>query len=367
MGYFIARTELSQREFRFKVHVIRGEGSHLLGRSVAVAMGLVKRIEEIKRSEKDRISCPADIGRLNVKPVKIILKEGAVPYSVSTARRVSVPMLPKVKKELERMVASGVITEIKEPTEWCAPMVPVPKKNTEQVRICVDLKNLNRAVKREKYMLPTIDDILPKLANAKVFSLLDAASGFWQIPLDPDSAKLTTFITPYGRYYFNRLPFGITSAPEIFQREMTELLKDQDGVVAYMDDILVYSENMEQHEVQLQNTLETLKRAGLKLNNDKCVLRQRRLTYLGHCIDEHGIHPDQAKVQAITQLQPPNNVPELRRVLGMVHYLGRYLPHLSDVTKPMTDLLKSDAVWFWGAAQEEAFKKVKQLITETLC
>ena len=122
------------------------------------------------------------------------------------------------------MVACGVITEIKEPTEWCASMVAVPKKNQEQIRICVDLKNLNRAVKREKYMLPIIDDILPKLA--KFFLLLDAASGFWQIPLDPECAKLTTFITPFGRFFFNRLPFGITSASEIFQREMTELLKD---------------------------------------------------------------------------------------------------------------------------------------------
>ncbi|KAK9517531.1 hypothetical protein VZT92_022896 [Zoarces viviparus] len=91
-------------------------------------------------------------------------------------------MLPKVKKELDRMEASGVIEPVKEPTEWCAPMVAVPKKNKEQPRICVDLKRLNKSVKREKFIMPTIDDILPKLAGAKVFSLLDAASGFWQIP-----------------------------------------------------------------------------------------------------------------------------------------------------------------------------------------
>ena len=173
-------------------------------------------------------------------------------------------MLPKVKRELDRMVTSGVIQPIKEPTEWCAPMVAVPKKNNDQPRICVDLQMLNKAVKREKYVLPTIDDILPKLTGAKVFSLLDAASGFWQIPLDTESAKLTTFITPFGRYYFNRLPFGITSAPEIFQHEM-----NHKGVAIYIDNILIYSDTPKEHEARLQKVLDTLKNAGLKFEPRK--------------------------------------------------------------------------------------------------
>uniref|UniRef100_A0A3B3XMK2 ribonuclease H n=1 Tax=Poecilia mexicana TaxID=48701 RepID=A0A3B3XMK2_9TELE len=366
MGYFIATTMRKGKRFRFKVNVIKGpQCSHLLSRNVAVAMGLIKRMEEIRAPAQISESCPDEIGRLKIKPVKITLREGAAPYSVTTARRVSVPMLPKVKKELNRMVNCGVIQPISDPTEWCAPMVPVPKKNKEQIRICVDLKELNKAVKREKYVLPTVDDILPKLAGAKVFSLLDAASGFWQIPLDPESAKLTTFITPFGRYYFNRLPFGITSAPEIFQREMTKLLEGQEGVATYMDDILIYADTPEQHEARLKKTLDTLKEAGLRLNHEKCLLRQKQLHYLGHCIDEHGIRPDKAKVNAITELEPPKNVSDLRRILGMIHYLGRYLPNLSEVTKPLNDLLKSDVTWTWDTAQEEAFSKVKELVTKS--
>lgn len=126
------------------------------------------------------------------------------------------------------------------PTDWCAAMVAAEKKNKDQVRVCVDLKRLNKAVKRERYVLPTLEDIAPKLAGAKVFSTLDASSGFWQIPLDPNSQKLTTFITPLGRFCFRRLPFGISSAPEIFQRLMTDQLRSLDGVVVVMDDILVY-------------------------------------------------------------------------------------------------------------------------------
>ncbi|XP_060774394.1 uncharacterized protein K02A2.6-like [Neoarius graeffei] len=243
-------------------------------------------------------------------------------------------------------------------------MVAVPKKNG-QIRVCVDLKQLNKAVKREKYMLPTIDDILPRLAEAKVFSLLDAASGFWQLPLHEDSAKLTTFITPFGRYYFRRLPFGITSAPEIFQREMSELLKDQDGIAVFMDDILVYGNSTEQHKQRFQSALRTIENAGLKLNNEKCLLRQSQLCYLGHVIDSNGIHPDNAKIEAITQLQPPENVSDLRQMMGMVHYLGRYVPHLSEVTRPLNELLRKDTAWIWGPAQDEAFHKVKCLITES--
>lgn len=358
-GQFTVTTTVKNKPFKIKLFVVSGSSvNNLLGRGASVAMGLVKRLDELSSA------VPTDIGLLKIKPIRICLKDNAVPYSVTTARRISVPMLSRVKLELERMMAAGVIEEIKEPTEWCAPMVAVPKKNG-QIRICVDLKQLNKAVKREKYMLPTIDEILPRLAEAKVFSLLDAASGFWQLPLHEDSAKLTTFLTPFGRYYFRRLPFGITSAPEIFQREMAELLKDQEGVAVFMDDILVYGNTAEQHEQRLQSALRTIENAGLKLNNEKCLLRQSQLCYLGHVIDSNGIRPDNAKIDAITQLQPPEDVSDLRRMLGMVHYLGRYVPHLSEVTRPLNELLRKDTAWTWGPAQDEAFHKVKVLITES--
>ena len=124
-------------------------------------------------------------------------------------------LMPKVEEELKRMEEAGIIERVTEPTEWCAPMVPVQKSNGK-LRICVDLRRLNSAVKRSRFVLPTLEDIAPKLAGAQYFSKLDASSGFWQIPLHPDSAKLTTFMTPFGRFCFKRLPFRITSAPEKF-------------------------------------------------------------------------------------------------------------------------------------------------------
>ena len=153
LGLFTTITKYRGQRYKFNIHVIKtANGSNLLGRNVAVAMGLVKRVEEVQST------FGADLGLLKVKPVRIRLRDDAVPYSITTARRVSAPLLPKVKAELDRMLKCDVIEEIKEPTEWCAPIVPVPKK-TGEVRICVDLKRLNTAVKRERYVLPTIDDI----------------------------------------------------------------------------------------------------------------------------------------------------------------------------------------------------------------
>ena len=222
------------------------------------------------------------------------------------------------------MVESGLIRPVTEPTDWCAATVPMFKK-TGAVRICVDLKQLNTAVRCEHHMLPSLEDIAPKLAESKVFSTLDAAIGFWQIPIDEDSQLLTMFITPFGRYAFCRLPFGISSAPEIFQRKMSTLLDGLDGVEVIMDDILVHGCNMEEHDARLNAVLRIINDSGLKLNPKKCVFRKSELTYFGHLIGGDGIKPDPERIEALLELSRPNNVSELRTVLGMFQYLAKFV------------------------------------------
>ena len=241
-------------------------------------------------------------------------------------------------------------------------MVPVVKGKND-VRICVDLRKLNKCVMRERFIMPTIDEMLPKLAGAKMFSKLDAHSGFYQIPLDKESHKLTTFITPMGRYCFRRLPFGISSAPEIFQRTMSDLFSGMDGVSVLMDDVLVFRSDRAEHDARLKRVLEILSAAGLKLNSKKCKYRQSEVEFYGHEINGQGICPSKGKVEAIVRMEPPPDVTGLRRLMGMVNYLGRFLPELATVASPLNGLMRADSAWLWGPPQEEAFARIKELIS----
>ena len=270
--------------------------------------------------------------------------------------------MAKVKQELSRMEELGVISPISEPTNWCAGMVVVPKANN-QVRICVDMTKLNENVLRERQVLPSVEQTLGQLGGAKHFSKLDANSGFWQIPLDYESSLLTTFITPFGRYRFNRLPFGITSAPEHFQHRMSAILSGLGGVVCHMDDILVYGESKKAHDSNLRNVLERLQKAGLTLNKGKCKFFQQRVQFLGQVIDGSGVSPDPEKIKAIQDFSEPKDVPELRRFLGIVNQLSKFTKSLADMTKPLRDLLSKQNLWYWGPAQATAFQKIKEALS----
>ena len=182
------------------VYIIKGHlRENLLSRKDCVAMNLVTRVDDLYGSIEKPINRP---------PVHIELKAEHEPYSLKTARRIPIPLYDKVNEELKQMEKQGIIEKVDEPTDWCAPIVPVLKPNGK-VRITTDFKRLNSAVKRERYMLPCVEEVLQRMRGSKVFSKLDARSGYFRIPLDSESAKLTTFITPFGRFFYKRLPQGI--------------------------------------------------------------------------------------------------------------------------------------------------------------
>lgn len=251
------------------------------------------------------------------------------------------------------MTSMGVISKVEEPTVWGAGMVPVPKKNGK-IRICVDLKHLNESVLREVYPLPQVDDALAQLAGAKIFSKLDARSGFWQIPLAVESRLLTTFVTPFGRYCFNKLPFGISSAPEHFQKRMVRILEGLEGAIC------LFGRNQEEHDARLKAALQRIQTAGVTLNQEKCEFSKSNLLFLGHIIDEKGIRADPAKTEAVSKMKSPTCVTELRPFMGMVNQLGKFSKKLADFSQPLRKFLSSKNSWIWGETQERAFNQVKE-------
>ena len=329
-GKFEANLQYKARSSRQTVYVVSTLSKALLGKPAIESLNLITRVDSV-----DKDSCKAKypelftgLGSLEGE-YKIKLKANSAPFALTTPRRIAHPLMPRVKEELERMEKIGVITKISEPTEWCAGIVVVPKPNGK-IRICVDLTKLNESVCRERHVLPAVDRVLAQLSGATVFSKLDTNSGFWQIRLAEESRKLTTFITPMGRYCFNRLPFGITSAPEHFQRKMSQILEGQEGAVCMMDDILIYGSTQDEHDSRLISVLDKIKASGATLNEDKCQFSKKSIKFLGHIIDSSGIHPDPDKVQAIVEMKAPANVTEVRRFLGMVHQMSKFAPHLAD-------------------------------------
>ncbi|XP_062523487.1 uncharacterized protein K02A2.6-like [Corticium candelabrum] len=226
-GKFVAKLQVKALAAQQEIFVVSGMTRCLLGRPAIEALQVIKRCEIVQKAACNLVKV-ADVqaefpnlfkglGKMK-EEYTICLKSDTKPFALSTPRRIPIPLMKKVEDELLKMQVEGVISKVDLPTDWCSGMVIVPKPNG-RVRVCVDMSKLNESVKRERMVLPSVEHTLAQLQGARVFSKIDANSGFWQIPLSNESALLTTFITPFGRFCYNRLPFGITLAPELFQKK----------------------------------------------------------------------------------------------------------------------------------------------------
>ena len=279
-------------------------------------------------------------------------------------RRTPVALKERLKQKLQEMESKGIITKVNEPTAWISSMVAVVKPG--KVRVCIDPKDLNKAIQRPKYQIPTLEEILPQLADARVFSVLDAKDGFHQVKLDSPSSYLTTFWTPFGRYRYLRMPFGISSAPEEFQRRMHSIVEGLPGVAVIADDILVYGcgqDCVADHDANLKKLLQRAREMNLKLNRKKLKLRLQEVSYMGHLLTSKGLLPDPMKIQAVQALPTPEDKKAVERFLGFVKYLSRFLPNLAEVVAPLRKLTEKVVPFYWEMQQQNAFDLVKQLVT----
>ena len=232
--------------------------------------------------------------------------------------------------------------KVDQPTDWVHSLVIVEKPKSDDIRICLDPRNLNKAIKREHHQLPTVEEITTRLSGAKYFSKVDANSGFWQVPLDEESQLLTTFHTPFGRYCYTRLPFGICSAQEVFHKRIQELFSDLPGVETDIDDILIWGTTEQEHNERLENVFKKCEEINLTLNKDKCELNKSEITYIGHRITADGVKPDSGKVKAIKEMVAPSDKKGIERFLGTVTYMAKFIPNLATLTEPLRALLKKE-------------------------
>ena len=266
-------------------------------------------------------------------------------------------------------MSQDFIAPMTTPTEWISSIVVVPKKNGK-LRICLDPKDLNRAIQREKYQLPTID-IATRLYGAKVFTVMDVHNGFWHVRLEEESTYLTTFQTPFGRFRWKRMPFGISSAPEVFQRRMHEFIEGLDGIEVIADDFIAvgygitFEEATRDHDKHLSAYLKRCEERNTRLNKEKFKLRQSEVMFVGYVATDKGLRVDPDKVRAVVEMPTPTDKAGVQRLRGVAQSLAKFLPHLSDVTIALRELTQKDVLWFWSDAQQAALDKLKDAVTST--
>lgn len=284
-------------------------------------------------------------------------------------RNVPVALKDAVKAQLDKYEADGHITPVSEPTDWISNMVIV--KKPDKLRLCIDPKHLNQALRRSHYLMPTLDDVLHKLPKARVFTLVDARDAFLQCKLDEQSSYMTTFWTPWGRKRWLKLPFGVSVAPEVYQRKQHELLEGLDGVEPIADDVLVVgcgdSEEAanRDHDVKLVALLDRCRQVKLRLSVKKFQFKVPEVRFHGHILSSAGLKVDPEKVAAVSDMPSPSDVKAVQRFVGFVTYLAKFLPRLSEICEPLRRLMDKDAVWHWLPKHDAAVREIKQLVTAT--
>ena len=374
----------NNKKYSIEFHLVRGECKSILGLRASEHLQLLtvnsqnifsvesSGVEEKGPRVEDYISQYTDVftgeGKLEGL-LHLEIDRNVQPVQLPT-RKVPIALREPLKHELDRLSNIGVIQKVDTPTSWISALVVTTKKNGK-VRLCIDPKPLNEALHRNHYPLPTIDDVLPLLSKARVFTVLDAKNGFWHIQLDEPSSFATTFGTPWGRYRWLRLPFGVSPAPEEFQRRIDIALEGLPGQKAIADDILVFGagdteeEALIDHDRNLREVFNRCRQKGIKLNAEKIQFRQKQVSYMGHIISSEGLQADPNKLKAINEMPPPTDKEGVQRVLGMINYVQKFAPNLADLAKPLRELVKKDNEFVWDEeVHGQCLDQVKQVLTQ---
>jgi hypothetical protein len=286
----------------------------------------------------------------DMNPYHITLEPDAEPV-IHPPRQVPVH-LRDFKQEIDNMLKLGVIIPVEKPTDWVNSVVLSETTNSKgeivKVRLCLDPCDLNKWVKREHYRTRTIDAVVTELKDAKFFTVVDARKGYWHVPLDKESSYLTTFRTPFGRYRFNQLPFGLVVSQDTFQKQLDTAFEGLDGITGIADDTFVYGSSEEEHNTNLVKVMERAQVKGVVFNREKLHFKCEEVSFFGHSWTPQGMKPDDKKVSAILGMKPPEDAKSLQSFLGLVSYLTRYSGRLATLSSLLRDLTKKDVAYSWG-------------------
>lgn len=299
-----------------------------------------------------------ELGKTNVLKHEIPTNGTAVsvrPFKTPFALR------PFLEKQLIEMEKHGIIERSTSP--YRAQLLMVKKKSGE-LRLCNDFRNLNSVTIKDRYPLPVIEDILHLLHGAKLFTTLDLFSGYWQIEIADEDKFKTAFSCEFGHFQYARMPFGLCNAPSSFQRAMEIILRPiiNKFVMVYIDDIIVFSKNIQDHIYHLEQVFTLLLDAGLKIKIQKCKFARSEVEYLGHIVSKEGVKVDPAKVKAVRNFPIPKKMEHIRSFLGIAGYYRKFIDQFADIVHVLTQLTRSKVQWHWGTEEQTAFDKIKELL-----
>ena len=331
-GKFIANVEyqgttLPNTEFL----VIEGSAKSILGKDTSLKLNVLRvgpkiRSPDVNYVEDDSSfrkrmiatysACFEGVGKLKDRKLKININPEVKPVA-QKARKIPYGLQSKVEDKLKELENKGIIEKVEGPAKWASPLVVVPKSNGD-IRLCTDMRRANEAIIREKFPIPTVDDILHEINGSKVFSKLDLKWGYHQLELDEDSRDITTTVTHKGHYRYTRLIFGMNNAAEYYQYHIGDAIRDCAGAHNISDDIIVHGNDQAEHDLRLEGLLQTLQEKNLTLNPEKCQFRMTKITFMGYLLSERGIGPTSSNVEAVKNARRPESASEVRSFLGLV-------------------------------------------------
>ena len=341
--------------------VIENDGHALLGRETAISLGVLKlgaHVNSLDGAKREASifekfpGCCEGIGKLKDFQLKVPI-DPEIPPVAQPIRRVPYHLRDKLSTKLDELVELDIIEKVGGPSSWVSPVVVVPKPSGD-IRLCVDMRQAHMAVKRERFPIPTIDEVLQDLNQNKFFSKLDLTSAYHQIELSPESRDITTF--------------GVSCAPEMYQKVLHQVLQECDGAHNILDHVIVHAPTEEERDKRFENVVRVLSSRRLTLNRDKCQFKMSHLEFMGHVLSARGIGPADVKLKTVVDALELTNAAEVRSFLGLVNFTARFIPDLATVSAPLRQLTKSGESFVWGPEQQQSFDELKKRLSsaETL-